>query len=133
SQPVAAFEQAQVMASVPGGDVEERAGADGLSARDPDAAPALLVEPGEERQRLPAYRLKLVDEVTQRAAVEPGHFHVGVLIEGGQRSGVAPGDAQGAVGEDALRVGEVTDYLFRAPPLPPVPTEVFAFRHAGPR
>ena len=103
------------MALVPGNHVRERADADRLAARDAAPAPGVGVERAQQRHGRRARGTELSEEISERAAVELGDRHIGVLVETGQRCGVAARDPQRAVRHDALDVAQMADDFLDAP------------------
>ena len=108
--------QGAEMAQLVPRDVEgEAAHGGGVVAHDAAPQPGLGGEAGEEGEGGVAHRAVVGEQAGQGTRLEAGGGDVGLLVEGGERSGVAPRDAQRAIGEDALVVGEVAEDLLQRP------------------
>src|SRR5436309_2632604 len=103
------------MPLVPRNHVADRADADGLAARRAAAAPGVVVEAAEQRQRGGARGAELRDEVGQGTRIELRGGDIGVLIESRERCFVAARDPQGAVCHDPLGIRQVPHDFLDAP------------------
>src|SRR6266446_4096805 len=89
-----------VMALVAGNHERDRAHTDRRAVRRAAAPPGVGVERAEQGERPSPHGAQLTDEIGERARVEPGDRHVGVLVESGQRRRVAAPDPQRAISHD---------------------------------
>src|SRR5512141_2060054 len=87
----------------------------GVAVYDASAEPGVGRKAGEEGQRRVTHRAVFGQEAGERALLEAGDGVVAVLVEPRQLAGVAAGETQRAIREDALVVGQVADNLLQGP------------------
>src|SRR6185437_12413429 len=104
-----------VMPLMPGDDVEQRPYTHFLAARYAASRQHGLVRMPHELDRRGAYDLQLFQQVTERPAPEIAGRHIRVLIEAGERRGIAAADAQRPIGEDALGIDHMSNDILRRP------------------
>src|ERR1051325_2389651 len=105
----------QVVQFVPRDDVREGAHADFSVAGHAPPQPGGLRQVAQQGEGGAPHRPEIAREVLQGQAAEVGAGDVIVLLEAFDRGAVVAPEAQGAVGEDALGVADVTDDLLDAP------------------
>ena len=104
-----------VMALVTGNDEGKRAHTDRLAARSTAPPPRVGVEGTEQGQRRGARGAQLAHQIGEGPRIELRDGDVGILVESGERRLVSARDPQGAIGHDALDVGEMPDHFLDAP------------------
>src|SRR5690349_9127406 len=112
---IAFAEELRMMALVPGDDEAEGTDGDRVAIRDPAPSHLILVEVPKEVDRRRSNRLKFVGEIADRALVEPAGRDIRVLVEASNGLGVGAGEAESAVREDPLGIGEMADHFLDRP------------------
>src|SRR5262249_10814550 len=79
------------------------------------ALPSLSRQSRQQSDRRLAHGAVLVEQVSERASLEVGRRNVELLVEARQRERFSSGDAESAVGIDALVVREVSHDLLQRP------------------
>ncbi len=96
-------------------DVSQRPHGDFILVRDAAPPPCGFVKIAQQRNSGAAYGDEVFHQIGQRTLRERSIAHVVVLLEAFDGSGVSARDAQGAVGEDALGVADVSEDFLRVP------------------
>jgi len=120
-----------VVGRVPVEQVCPRRGGGAVPVDRPGAGGGLVGQGGEKTDGAAPHVGELVDQIGERPLVEGRAVHVRVFVHRRQRLRVAAGDAEGAVQEDALGVGDVPDDLPGAPLAVGVAKPCAVFRNVG--
>src|SRR5581483_11358211 len=104
-----------MMALVSRRDIRQSSHRDLFFVGDAPATPGLLVKTAEQRQGGSAHTGVLVEQIGDTALAEVTVAHVIVLLESFDRSLISAPDPQGAIGEDPLGIGDMSENFFDRP------------------
>src|SRR5581483_2590331 len=104
-----------MMALVSRRDIRQSSHRDLFFVGDAPATPGLLVKTAEQRQAGSAHTGVLVEQIGDTALAEVAVAHVVVLLETFDRSLISAPDPQGAIGEDPLGIGDMSENFFDRP------------------
>jgi len=115
SREVFLLEDPAMVQFVSGDEISDSAGADLILVCDAAALPGCFVQIAQQRECGASDGDVVLDHVGERALGERAVADVVVLLEAFDRRPVTAGDAQGAIGKDALGIADVSENFFDSP------------------
>src|SRR5262245_3209729 len=128
---VALLDDAHVVITVPGNDERERSNTERAAIGIAAPGPGPILQAAEQRERASTHRVELLDQLGEALVVESRMGDVVVLVEARERGLIRAREAQRAVGEDSLRVGDMAEHLLDAPLLRRITQRALRFVQAS--
>src|ERR1700676_5262119 len=109
------FQNRAVVQLVARDDVRQTAHADFIFIGDAAPHPDLFIEIAQQRKRCAAHGDEIFDRVGEGVIRERTIAHIIILLEALEGRSIGTRDSHGAIGEDSLRIADVTQHFLSAP------------------